>query len=104
MHRAAEAHRWSDVADLDMRFHLALVEAAGSARLSRMYSTLIDETRSLLSLTAEYPGREDLVEEHADVAGLIETGDMDAARGALARHFASSRLTFQSHRHTADVS
>jgi len=76
MRRAGAAQHWGVVADLDMRFHLAVVDAAGSARLSRMYGMLIDETRSLLSMTASYPGREDLVHEHAELSRFLEAGDL----------------------------
>ncbi len=92
MEKSAPAQRWSEVADLDMRFHLELVRAAGSKRLSRMFGTLIDETRSLLSLTAADPGREDRVVEHAQIARALENGDLDAAMAALGRHFDDSRL------------
>lgn len=99
MHRAAAAQRWSVVADFDMRFHVAVVGAAGSPRLSRMYGTLIDETRSLLSMTASYPGREDLVDEHAELSRLLGAGDLDGTIDALARHFTLSRRTLETHRH-----
>jgi len=96
MDRAAVAEDWSTVAEIDMRFHRAVVDAAGSPRLSRMYATLVGETRSLLSITAAYPGRENLVEEHAEIARLIEAGDMEGAIASLARHFATSRDVLQS--------
>lgn len=90
MHRAAAAQRWSVVADLDLRFHLEVVRSAGSPRLSRMYATLIDETRVVLSLTA-YPGRDDLVEEHAELARLLDAGDIEGSLASLQRHFSGTR-------------
>ncbi|HXG39746.1 MAG TPA: GntR family transcriptional regulator [Candidatus Limnocylindrales bacterium] len=93
MQEAAAAERWSRVAELDMRFHTEVVAAAGSPRLTRMYASLIDETRALLAMTVSYPGREDLVEEHAELAEILGSGDLEALREALARHFSESRET-----------
>jgi DNA-binding GntR family transcriptional regulator len=93
MRAAAAAGRWNRVADLDMRFHSEIVRASGSQRLERMYSTLIDETRVLLSMTANVPGREDLVDEHAEIAERIERGDDGAALDILSASFRDSRRT-----------
>jgi DNA-binding GntR family transcriptional regulator len=93
MRAATSASRWSRVADLDMRFHLEVVRASGSPRLQRMYSTLIDETRVVMSLTANVSGREDYAEEHAEIADRIETGSVDLAVTTLARTFHESRVT-----------
>jgi DNA-binding GntR family transcriptional regulator len=90
MRTATTAGRWSRVADLDMRFHSEVVKASGSARLQRMYSMLIDETRVVLAMTANMPGREDLVDEHADIANQIQTGNAGAAQEILARSFHDS--------------
>jgi DNA-binding GntR family transcriptional regulator len=93
MRVAAAAGRWSRVADLDMQFHSEIVKASGSSRLDRMYSTLIDETRVLLSLTASVPGREDLVDEHAEIAERIDRGDPGGAIDTLGTSFSDSRRT-----------
>lgn len=95
MREAALAERWSKVAELDMRFHTEVVRAAGSARLSRMYSSLIDETRVLMSMFARFPGREDLVPEHGELAEVLGSGDLDQIAAVLARHFSESRETLR---------
>jgi len=87
MRKAAGANRWSAVADLDMRFHRELVGSSGSPRLSRMYASLIDETRAILSVTVRYPNRDDLVAEHGDIATHVAAGDIDGALASVARHF-----------------
>lgn len=103
MRSATAAGRWNRVADLDMKFHTEVVRASGSARLVRMYATLIDETRVLLSMTANVPGREDLVDEHEELAELIESGEPNGAATTLARTFHESRrtLTAQAERRSA---
>jgi len=93
MRVAAAAGRWSRVADLDMRFHSEVVRASGSTRLARMYASLIDETRVLLSMTANAPGRENLVDEHGELAELIAAGEPAGAATALAQTFHASRRT-----------
>ena len=90
MRTAATAGRWSRVADLDMRFHSEVVKASGSTRLQRMYSMLIDETRVVLAMTANVTGREDLVDEHRDIADHIEAGNAGAAEAMLAQSFHDS--------------
>lgn len=93
MRSAASAGRWNRVAELDMRFHSEVVKASGSPRLERMYSTLIDETRVLLAMTANVAGREDLVDEHAQIAEQIAAGKPDAALDILSGSFGDSRRT-----------
>lgn len=102
MKRAAAQQRWSTVADLDLRFHLEVVNQARSPRLSRMYATLIDETRVLLSLTV-YPIRNDLVDEHDALARHLEAGDIESALGDLHQHYtATQRGLLEDHSHPAD--
>lgn len=72
-------------ADLD--FHRALVEAAGSERLSRIHQTVIVETSMCLrALSSTYGPAEDRVSEHREVADAIRTGDLPAAVIALEAH------------------
>lgn len=91
MAKAAKAGRWVGVADADMRFHSELVAAADSARLSRMFSTLVDETRVLLALHTALPSRVDAVAEHASIVTALEADDPDAIAAALEVHFTQSR-------------
>ncbi|HXG39721.1 MAG TPA: GntR family transcriptional regulator [Candidatus Limnocylindrales bacterium] len=91
MRAAARTGDWNRVADLDMAFHSFLVEAAGSLRLSRIYAAIVDETRACLNVTARYPGRESIVDEHAELADLIERRDEPGLLAALSRHLSQSR-------------
>jgi DNA-binding GntR family transcriptional regulator len=90
MRTATTAGRWARVADLDMRFHSEVVKASGSTRLQRMYAMLIDETRVVLAMTANVTGREDLVDEHRDIADYIVAGNAGAAEAMLAQSFHDS--------------
>lgn len=90
MAKAAAAERWSTLAELDLRFHLEVVRSAGSPRLSRMYGTLIDETRALLNLTS-YPGRASVIEEHGELARFLEADDIEGALRSLQEHYTGTR-------------
>lgn len=84
---AAESGDWHAVADIDLELHHALVAAAGSPRLSRMYATLVVETRLCLgALEPAYPVRTELVHEHAQLLDAVATGDRQRARRALEHH------------------
>lgn len=88
MHRAHAAGDWTAVARHDVDFHTALVAAAGSSRLQRMFTTVISETRLCLSvLTSAYGVRGDLVEEHRMISTLIRDGDTKGAVALLNKHF-----------------
>ena len=82
-----------DVVDPDMRFHTALVDAMGSARLSRVYLNLASEVRLCM---AQVQGnsllRTPLIHaEHARLLELVEAGDGDGAVALLERHLARAR-------------
>ena len=80
---------WADVADSDLAFHRALVDAAGSPRLSRMYETVQAETRlSFQHLMSGYRSSAELVDEHRRLAALATGGDLQAALVELTRHLA----------------
>jgi DNA-binding GntR family transcriptional regulator len=88
MERALRARDWPRVADLDMEFHRLIVEAAGSFRLSRMYATIMAETRLCLHhMMGGYRGNEALLEEHVKLAELVAGGDIDKAAKEVKRHF-----------------
>jgi DNA-binding GntR family transcriptional regulator len=89
MAKAYTGREWTRFADLDMRFHTELVHGADSSRLTRMYATLVDEARITLRLTMTEPPAM-LAAEHAELARLIEAGDLDRALVALGNHLRSS--------------
>jgi DNA-binding GntR family transcriptional regulator len=85
MQRAFAGREWTRFLDLDMRFHLELVRGADSSRLTRMYSSLVDEARICLRTSITEP-QEHLVAEHIELARLLESGDLDATLNALTLH------------------
>lgn len=80
--------RWADVSSADLSFHVHIVDAAGSERLSAMYASLADQTRLGLNIMlGTYQGRTDLVREHEELLKLLGAGDREGLLAALDTHF-----------------
>ncbi|WP_433221898.1 GntR family transcriptional regulator [Microtetraspora malaysiensis] len=78
---------WAAVVSEHMALHEALVVAAGSPRLERLYGALATETRlGLVRLRDVYPDREELVAEHRELLETIARGPEEAARRAVREH------------------
>ncbi len=89
MAKAVTAREWQEVGDTDLAFHRALVDAAGSQRLSRMFDTVQAETRLCLHLLlAGYRSSAEVAAEHRRLAELITGNDLGAAQAELGRHLA----------------
>lgn len=87
MAAAAKSGRWADIADADLRFHEALVAAAGSPRLSRMYATLLAETRlSFADLGRDYPDPRVVVHEHRALLRALRAGDDTEVAARIDEH------------------
>jgi len=75
------------IAEQDLAFHSALVDAAESPRLSRMFTTLAAETRiCLASLMDFYPERNLLVAEHQQLRALLQGDDEQALLDVVNTH------------------
>ncbi|MDT0323195.1 GntR family transcriptional regulator [Streptomyces millisiae] len=93
---AVDADNWRALGDIDVRFHRLVVNAAGSHRLSRMFDTLISETRLCLNMYADLePARLDLLPEHRELVELIAGADLETALATLQRHFAEAVVTLR---------
>lgn len=96
METAAKAEDWKAVASRDLDFHTALVAAADSPRLERMFTTVISETRlCLILLTSAADARDDLVEEHRQISEMIRADDTPGAIAALTQHFDDAIATLR---------
>jgi DNA-binding GntR family transcriptional regulator len=93
---AAVDSNWVEMTKLDLQFHLALVAAAGSPRLDRMFRTLMAESQlCIVRLEPFYPGREEVVHEHQAILDAIRARDLAEADRLLAAHMdvSATRLT-----------
>src|SRR5262249_35408776 len=78
---------WPELAARDLKFHEALVAAAQSPRLVRMFRTLMAETQlCLIRLEKYYPGRADVVGEHQQILDAMKNGDLAAVDGLVLAH------------------
>jgi len=98
MENAEAAGDWVAVGNFDLEFHVALVEASGSQRLQRMFSTVISETRLCLGALTSADGRGDLVQEHRQICDLMQQGKTDQALAVLGKHFDDAVVTLSRQR------
>jgi DNA-binding GntR family transcriptional regulator len=93
---AAVDDNWVELTRLDLQFHLALVAAAGSARLDRMFRTLMAESQLCIArLEPFYAGRGEVVREHQEIIDAIRARDLDETDRLVAAHMdiSAARLT-----------
>jgi DNA-binding GntR family transcriptional regulator len=100
MEDAEAAGDWESVGDSDLEFHVALVEASGSPRLQRMFSTVISETRLCLGVLTAADARADLVPEHRQICDLMRDGKTDQALVVLRKHYDDAVVTLLSRQRT----
>jgi DNA-binding GntR family transcriptional regulator len=82
---------WADVVTHDLDFHQAMVAAAHSPRLDRMFRTLVAETRlCLIRLELFYPGRKEVVAEHQGILDALRAGDLDDVDRLVRLHMDAS--------------
>jgi DNA-binding GntR family transcriptional regulator len=79
MEKAEAVGDWEAVGNLDLEFHVALVDASGSPRLRRMFCTVISETRLCLAVLTAADAREDLVLQHRRICDLMQEGETEQA-------------------------
>jgi DNA-binding GntR family transcriptional regulator len=87
MDHAERTGNWPGVVDADIEFHQTIVDSAGSPRLSRMFGTLLVESRLCISaLEPRYsePGR--MASEHAILYATIVSGPARSISKAVRDH------------------
>lgn len=85
--KAASEDRWQDVGTADLRFHRALVELAGSARIDQFMAQILAELRLVFHVMQDprrfhgpYIGR------NRDILAALERGDIERAEELLTRY------------------
>lgn len=83
---------WSERVEAHTAFHLALVDAAGSARLSRIYPPLQEEMQLCLArLRGSYPDPAELAAEHRRLVTAVASGDPARAEAEMRDHLDRAR-------------
>lgn len=78
---------WESAAEADMSFHSAVVAAAGSPRLNKLFQTISAEMRLLMALLrAHYPRISTLQDEHTELLQALDRRDPDEALRLWAAH------------------
>jgi DNA-binding GntR family transcriptional regulator len=96
MSQLPEDAPWHAVVDPDRRFHEAIIQAAGSERLSRAYATVGSEILlCLVRLRPHYERPSDVCAEHEELLAAIQGARADEAERLLRIHLeeAAENLT-----------
>lgn len=82
---------WAERVEAHTAFHIALVDAVGSARLSRVYPALQEEMQLCLAqLSQSYPDPHDLAREHRELLDAVKSGDLTRAKAEMSEHLGRS--------------
>jgi DNA-binding GntR family transcriptional regulator len=96
MEVGVRAHDWRTVLDADLHFHEAIVAAAQSKRLARMFRTLSAETRmSITGLKRDLPDWQHMVAEHRVLLAAFRRGARDEVLDAVDEHLEGSMRRFK---------
>jgi DNA-binding GntR family transcriptional regulator len=85
---------WHEVVEPDLRFHSALVDAAGSPRLARTYAAIQAEIAyCLVQLRPHYDRPEQVAREHRELLAAIVARDSALAVELLRHHLLDAETT-----------
>ena len=82
---------WRSVVEPDMRFHRAIIDAAGSPRLIRAYSSVQSEILlCLVQLRPYYHRPAEVAAEHVELIAALRAGDAERAQELFRTHLAEA--------------
>ena len=82
---------WRAVVEPDMRFHRSIIDAAGSERLARAYSSVQSEILlCLVQLRPHYERPAEVAAEHEELIEAIRGGDPERAEELFRKHLAEA--------------
>jgi DNA-binding GntR family transcriptional regulator len=86
---------WDRVADCDIAFHRAVMQASDSDRLLRTFDEVGAELRLMIAqLRPAYRGAKELAAEHAALLDLLRAGRIRPALAAWTEHLSSAQSFF----------
>lgn len=87
---------WAERVEVHTAFHVAIIDAVGSERLSRIYSTLQDEMQLCLAqIQKSYPNPADLAREHRTLLDELRSNDLNRAQSEMRRHLERAVKNFE---------
>ena len=99
MFQALENDKGHDVATADVKFQQTIVQAAGSPRLERMFSTLAAETLLCVrQFQYLFERKESILAQHRRLRDFIEARDEEAYLAEIERHLKNSNATLEAAR------
>jgi DNA-binding GntR family transcriptional regulator len=99
MFQALQNNKWQDVAIADLKFHQTIVQATGSPRLKRMFSTLAAETLLCVrQFQHVFERKETILEQHRRLHDFIEAGDEEGYLAEIEWHLKNSVVTLEAAR------
>jgi DNA-binding GntR family transcriptional regulator len=82
---------WRAVVEPDMRFHRSIIDASGSPRLARAYSSVQSEILlCLVQLRPHYERPAEVAAEHEELIAAIRAGDPERAEELFRAHLADA--------------
>ncbi len=96
---------WRDVVEPDMRFHRSIIDAAGSPRLARAYSSVQSEILlCLVQLRPYYHRPAEVAAEHEELIAAMRGSDAERAEELFRKHLAEAadNLTKAWHKQTGE--
>jgi DNA-binding GntR family transcriptional regulator len=103
MLQALENDKWQDVATADLKFHQTIVQATGSPRLDRMFSTLAAETLLCVrQFQNVFERKETILEQHRRLHDFIEARDEEGYLAEIEWHLKNSIVTLEAARKQRD--
>jgi DNA-binding GntR family transcriptional regulator len=87
----ADGDGWDEVVTQDFTLHQALVDAAGSPRMSRVYAGIAGEVRlAITQLRPAYSSPREIAAEHRVLVEAISSGDRRRALDTVRQHLDES--------------
>jgi DNA-binding GntR family transcriptional regulator len=88
----ADRTNYPQFLEINTRFHLNLVEAAGNERMSVFYARLLAETERVLHMAVElFDHTDQVISDHVAIVEALREKDGPGAREIAQRHLESSR-------------
>lgn len=81
---------WSNVIEMDVKFHKTIVDSMGSPRISNLFSSLLTEFRLINRQPRKYKPIKEVYEKHKLLVDTIKSKDVEKATAIARAHLMES--------------